>query len=187
MNKKLTAIFAAILLAAASLSTVSLISCGDKTPTGVETKEFSSLSDIGNAVREGLGEDYFGDLSIDSDILDAMFGVKSEWVEDFFAEMAQISDTHNDRFVLVKAASGHASDVESAFKDYLEFDFNLAAQYPQNVEKTRAAQVYTNGDYVALILLGAIDTTADDQTNYQHALESNQKAISIIEEYIGGK
>lgn len=186
MNKKLTIILSAILLAAASFSTVSLISCGDETQQ-LETKQFSSLADIGKAVRDGLGDDYFGDLTIDSDVLDAMFGVKAEWTEEFFAEMAQISDGHNDRFVLVKASEGHASDVEAAFKDYLEFDFNLAAQYPQNVEKTRAAKVYANGDYVALLVTGAVDTNADDNTNYQHALDSNNKAISIIEEYIGGK
>ena len=183
MNKKLIAI-----LMSAALIAAPMTACGgEKTPAGEVTKTFSSLSDIGKAVKDGLGDNYFGDLTIDSDVLDAMFGVKAEWVDEFFAEMAQISDGHNDRFVLVKSAEGHAADVEKAFNDYLEFDFNLAAQYPQNVEKTRAAQVYRNNDYVALIVTGKVDESADDSTNYKTALESNQKAISIIEEYIGAK
>ena len=181
-NKK---IFALIL--AAALGVTPLAACGEKEPTGEVTKAFSSMADIGKAVKEGLGDNYFGDLTIDSEILDAMFGVKAEWVDDFFGEMAQISDAHNDRFVLVKATEGHATDVENAFKDYMEFDFNSERQYPQHVQKTKAAQVYRNNDYVALIITGPVDTNADDSTNYKNALDSNLKAISIIEEYIGGK
>ena len=183
MNKKLIAI-----LMSAALIAAPMTACGgEKTPAGEVTKTFSSLSDIGKAVKDGLGDNYFGDLTIDSEILDAMFGVKAEWVDDFFGEMAQISDAHNDRFVLVKAAEGHATDVESAFKDYMEFDFNSERQYPQHVQKTKAAQIYCNNDYVALIITGPVDTNADDSTNYKSALDSNLKAISIIEEYIGGK
>lgn len=181
-NKKIFA-----LIIAAALGATALTSCGEKEPTGEVTKAFTSLSDIGNAVKTQLGDDYFGDLTIDSEILDAMFGVKAEWVADFFGEMAQISDAHNDRFVLVKAAEGHATDVENAFKDYLEFDFNSERQYPQHVQKTKAAQVYRNGDYVALVITGPVDTNADDSTNYKNALDSNLKAISVIEEYIGRK
>lgn len=183
MNKKITALFIA-----AALFVTPMISCGDeKNPTDAVMKTFDSLADIGAAVKNGLGEDYFGDLTIDSEILDAMFGVKSEWVDEFFGEMAQISNDHNDRFLLVRASEGHASDVEGAFNDYLEFDFNSERQYPQHVQKTKAAQVYSNGDYVALIITGSVDTSAEDSVNYQVALDSNLKAISIIEEYIGTK
>lgn len=175
------------LLIVAALGATMLPSCGEKEPTGEVTKTFSSMADIGKAVKEGLGGNYFGDMTIDSEVLDAMFGVKAEWVDDYFGEMAQISAEHNDRFVLVKATEGHATDVENAFNDYMEFDFNSERQYPQHVQKTKAAQVYRNNDYVALVITGPVDDSADDSTNYNNALESNLKAISIIEEFIGKK
>lgn len=177
--------FFTILLSAALL-TSPLTSCGEKEPTSI-TKTFNSLSEIGEAVKTELGENYFGDLTIDEEVLDAMFGVKAEWISDFFGEIAQISNEHNDRFLLIRATDDNADNVESALKDYLEFDFNAERQYPQHIQKTKAAQVYRNDDYVALILTGAVDENSDDSANYNAALDSNLKAVSIIEEYIGTK
>ena len=182
MFKKLT-----ILLISAAVAAAALTSCGDgKAPAEESTKAYSTVADIGKAVRTGLGEDYRASLEIDSEVLDAMFGVKAEWVADYFGEMAEIGND-NDRFILVKASDGHSADVKAAFDDYMEFDFNAERQYPQNIQKTKAAQIYQNGDFVALIITGPVDQNADDSTNYTNALNSNLKAVSIIEEYIGKK
>lgn len=37
--------------------------------------------------REALGDEYLPDMAIDAEALDATFGVKSEWVEEFYGEM----------------------------------------------------------------------------------------------------
>lgn len=63
------------------------------------------------------------------------------------------------------------------------------SQYPANVQKVNACQVYTNGDYVFFIMLAVIPDEllddADEQAEYDYCIESNQKAIDAIDALLG--
>lgn len=147
-----------------------------------------SVTELADAVKEALGNEYLPDMAIDAEALDATFGVKSEWVEEFYGEMPMIS-FNPDTFLAIKATEGNVENVEAALNSYRDYLINNSVQYPANVQKVNACQVYTNGDYVFFIMLAVIpdellDAT-DEQVVYDYCVESNQKAIDAIDALLG--
>ena len=55
-----------------------LIGCGSK-----EKKPVVSLEVIHNAVKESLGEDYYPDMLLEEEMLEAIYGIDMDDVEDY--------------------------------------------------------------------------------------------------------
>ena len=204
MKNKLIAIFVALLM-------LSLASCGfdgstdettvenevsttsDTETTAPETETTASetqpqsdvsITEIGDAVAEEFGESFRCDADIDSETLEATYGIKPEWVKEAYAKVAMVT-MWNDHFIGIHANPDCADDVEAALTDYKDYYIENSFQYPMNEPKTKAMRVYRNGDYVFLILLGDYDDTLDDDGNYEAAVEANQRAVDIIDQMLG--
>ena len=147
-----------------------------------------SVTELADAVKEALGEEYLPNMAIDAEALESTYGVKPEWVEEFYAETPMIS-FNPDLFIAVKATEGNVENVETALNSYRDYLINDSLQYPANIQKVNACQVYKNGDYVFLIMLAAVPQDlldeADDQKIYDYCVESNQKAIDAIDALLG--
>lgn len=149
-----------------------------------ETNDVST-GDIADAVKELLGEGYLPSMTLDNEALEMVYGIKPEWIDNYYAETPMIS-FHIDTFIVVKASDGHADDVEKALNDYQEYTLENSLQYPANVPKLNAARIYRLGDYVFYIMLGAIpDEYRDDEEGaFDFCVENNQKVVDKINELL---
>ena len=201
-----------VLILIAALLSQSLVSCGTTdgdtettdavvtTSTSGETTDTTeatdttaatvdvSVTELADAVKEAMGEDYLPNTALDAEMLESTYGVKPEWVEEFVAETPLIG-FNCDTLIIGKATDGNAANVEQALKDYRQFLQDSAVQYPANTQKIATCRVESHGDYVYLVMLAYIpmelEETGDEQAMTQLCEESNQKAIDAIEALLG--
>lgn len=146
-----------------------------------------SAADIGKAVADEFGDDYIPDMDIPADYLDSTYGVKPEWYDDFFGQMPMIN-VNVDTFIAVKAKADKVSDVEKALNDYAEYKKTDAFNYPKDIEKANACRVYTKGNYVFFIMLGALTDeveSMDDADQLKYYTEQNDRAVKVIDSLLG--
>ena len=146
-----------------------------------------SAADIGKAVADEYGDEYVPDMDIDADILDATYGIKPEWYDDFFGQAPMIN-VNIDTFIAVKAKADKVSDVEKALNDYAEFYKNDAQKYPKDLAKVDACRVYTKGNYVFFIMLGYPTDEVenmDDAAQVKFYTEQNDRAVKVIDSLLG--
>lgn len=171
-----------------------LAACGSPKPSDADQSDTNvtdtnevkdvAIAEIGDAVVKEFEEQFTGAVEIDSEMLEATYGVKPEWVGESYSVMPMIG-FNITTLVGIRASDGHAGDVEKALEDYAEYFRTDAMQYPANVGKAKAAKVYRKGDYVFFLILGDIDMEADDDANYETAAAAVKKAIEIIDSKLG--
>lgn len=214
MSKKILA-----LLLVASMMGAALVSCGGNNDNGedttaedttvndttVEDTTDAAVSDVNAATLADTVKGAFGDLynpesemgmplsEIPAEFLESTYGVKAEWVEEYAAGMPMMM-TNVDTFIIVKPTEGNAENVLAALNAYHEYLVNDSFQYPKDIEKVRAAQVFEKGDYVFFIMLGMLSDEAlyaegtEEEIStiqYTEAMANNQKAIDAINALLG--
>lgn len=149
-----------------------------------------SVTDIQEAVAQELGENYWPNMDVPSELLEDMFGITEEMYEEIVAQTPMIS-ANVDTLVLVKANEDSVEQVEDALKAYKEYNTTEALQYPMNVGKVQAAQIKVYGRYVCFVQLGAEvpvdeeeDSEGSDAAVILHCEEENAKALAVIEKLL---
>lgn len=153
----------------------------DKNPSSNETVNGDqtnnskvTVDEILNAIKAAYGEDYRPNMEINAEMLKTEFGLTSDMYKEVKAEQPMIG-THADRVVIVKAAEGKAEDVEAALITAKENKINDTLQYPMNIAKINATKVVRNGDFVAFLLVGAINENMD--ANEEEAKQFAEKEV----------
>ncbi len=175
-----------ITLAAAALIAVSaLASCGEpKEPQAAEV----SIDQLHTAIQNAYGEEYLANMPMDAEMLEATYGVKAEWCEEFVLDMPMMM-TNVDTLIIVKPTEGNEENVVKALTDYHEYQKNDGFAYPKDLQKIAAAQIYSEGGYVFFIQLGVLsdelimmEGTEEEiaTAQYDAALANNQKAIVAV-------
>ncbi len=203
------------LLLAASVMGAALASCGGNNDNGEDTTvEDTTVEDttdapnasvvdaaiLADAVKFAFGDLYNPEsemgmplMDIPAETLESTYGVKAEWVEDYAAGMPMMM-TNVDTFIIVKPTEGNAENVLAALNSYYDYLVNDSFQYPKDIEKVRAAQVFEKGDYVFFIMLGMLSDEAlyaegtEEEIStiqYNEAMANNQKAIDAINATLG--
>ena len=157
---------------------------GNEDDGGSSESEDGATQKILDAIRSAYGDDYLPNTEIPEDILSSMYGLDPDTYTEVAAEMPMIS-TNVDTVIIVKAASGKTGDVQAALTAYRDALVNDSFQYPMNVAKVNASKVVANGDYVAFLLLGAIDERDDasDSDRAEFAEEQVQKGVDAFNGY----
>lgn len=142
------------------------------------------VSDILSAVQEAYGEDYLPNAELDENMLSDRYGIDLTMVEAYAAEMPMIS-FHPDQVVIIKAKEGKGEEIEEKLKSAQKTLIEDSFQYPANLPKVNASQVVREGDYVAFLLVGAVnedlDSSEEDQLAF--AKEQTQKAVDAFESF----
>lgn len=147
---------------------------------GGDTADVESVTQqIVNEIKAAYDPDTipFIDM-LPEDMVGDMYGLEADTYTEVTAHVAMIS-TYVDTVVVVKAAEGKVGDVEAALNSYHDYLVNESLQYPINVEKVNSAQVVKNGDYVAFIMLGAIDEREDASDSDRAAFAEEQTKIGV--------
>lgn len=193
MSKKIIA-----LIMAAALCGTALTACtkgGTNTPPVDDAAPAVDVSveELHNAIKEAYGENYLPNMPIDQQMLTDLYGIEAEWVEDFVAEMPMIM-TNVDTLIIVKPTEGNSANVLNALTAYYDYQNNDAMQYPMNIQKVKATQVFEKGGFVFYFTLGTLsddvlfmegDEAVIAQTQYDAAMENNLIGLTAIETVLG--
>ena len=190
MTKKIFAFLMAATLAAASLT-----ACGETKTPADETVPAAdvSITELRDAIAGAYGEFYLPNMPIDQQMLTDLYGIDAAWVDEFVAEMPMIM-TNVDTLIIIKPTEGNEANVLSALEAYYDYMNNDAMQYPMNVQKVKATQVFAKGGYVFYFTLGVL---SDDllfmegeeeeiaKAQYDAAMANNQLALDAINGLLG--
>ncbi|MCM1569101.1 MAG: DUF4358 domain-containing protein [Roseburia sp.] len=144
------------------------------------------METLRNAVEDALGENYWPDTRMDSQMLETVYGISSDMYEDYLAEMPTIS-ANVDTLLVIKANDDTADEVETILTEYREDVINNSRQYPMNLGKVQASRIERLGDYVCFVQLGG-DTMSvmdiGDEEVIRHCQEQNELAIAVLEKQL---
>lgn len=204
MSKKIIALILAGLLACSALvscgGTKDPVDNGDNGDTTTPAPVVVTVPELKDAVLGAYG-DLFDPtnemglylMDIPADILESTFGVQAAWVEEYAAGMPMMI-TNVDTYIIVKPTEGNTENVVAALESYHDYLVNDSFQYPKDLEKVRAAQVFEKNGYVFFIMLGMLsedvlyaEGTAEEiaTLQYDEAMANNQKAIDAINAVFG--
>lgn len=143
----------------------------------------ASVNDVVDAVKKAYGDEYYPNMPLEDDAFFDKFGVSKDDVEEYVAEMPLIS-TNVDTFVAIKAHDGKGESVEASLNLYRDALVSDTMQYPMNLPKIQASEVYRVDDYVFFVMLGEIPMEKLDESDeaaLEAAKENNTKAIKAID------
>lgn len=143
---------------------------------GEETE--GTVGKIAEKIIEAYGENYLPNMDIPEEMLKDNIGLDPDSYTEIFAQQPMIS-AHPDTIIIAKAASGKTDEVKSALEKYQDMLINDSFQYPMNVAKVNSSKIVANGDYVAFIMLGAINENEDSSEEEQAAFAEAQTAIGV--------
>lgn len=139
-----------------------------------------SAQEILDAIKAAYGDDYLPETALSQEELTQAFGLDMSLVEDFAAEMPMIS-FHPDRVVIIKAVEGQGEAVEQALTSARENLLENAFFYPANLPKVNASKVVRNGDYVAFLMVGAVDDVSQTEEEMAQFAEAEvQKGVDAF-------
>lgn len=140
------------------------------------------MAGIKSAILEQVGDNYFPNMALMPDMLEAQFGITADMYVDYFAEMPMIS-ANVDTLLIIKAKDGKVEDVEAALEAYRDVQVNEALQYPKNIGIVQASRIETIGNYVCFSQLGGdvMDIVDNgDEAVILHCQELNDLVIETV-------
>ena len=155
---------------ALTLVLMSLVGCS---AGNANTPDYSA-EEILSAVREAYGDNYLPTEPMDDMFITEVLGISLDNVEDYAGELPMTS-IQPDRVLILKAASGKGADVEADVNAALDIIKANAGFYPMNMAKANAAKVLRHGDYVCLLLVGAVDETSETEEDAAKFAEEQVK------------
>lgn len=177
---------------------VSIMACGNNNEGNTESSVVEStqeseitvlpgepsevVTNLRNAVAEAIGENYFPQMAIPAEFYDS-YGITSDMYDAIYGEMPMIS-TNVDTLIIADATEGQLENLEAAMAAYKKTLEEDTMQYPMNLGKIQASQVFTIGEYVCFIQLGGDVMTAmekGDEEVIKHCQAENAKAVAAIE------
>lgn len=138
------------------------------------------------AVVDALGNNYFPDMAVMPDMLEAQFGITADMYDDYFAEVPMIS-VNVDTLLIIRAKDDKVKEVEEALNTYRDIQIENALQYPMNIGKVQASRIERIGNYVCFAQLGGDVTDAmesGDEAVILQCQEQNELVIEIISQNI---
>lgn len=183
---------------AAALCGTALTACGRNTNTPPATEDkapakAASIEELHTAIKTAYGDNYLPNMPLDEQMLSDIYGIDAAWVDEFVAEMPMIM-TNVDTLIIVKPTEGNSDKVLEALEAYYYYMNNDAMQYPMNIQKVKATQVFEKGGYVFYFTLGVLsddvlfmegDEAAIETAQYEAAMANNQIALNAINELLG--
>ena len=155
-------------------------------PTMVSERKLPALSKLRESVKEELGENYWPEVSLSEEELEAKTGITQDMYIEFLAEEPSLQ-ANIDTMIIVHAKEDCVGMVEQALEEYRSRLIEENKQYPQNYGKASASRMETIENYICFVQLGA-DTTIVANKGEKEILaycqEENERAIDVLEKAI---
>ena len=155
-------------------------------PTMVSERKLPALSKLRESVKEELGENYWPEVSLSEEELEAKTGITQDMYIEFLAEKPSLQ-ANIDTMIIVRAKEDYVGAVEQALEEYRNRLIEENKEYPQNHSKASASRMETIENYICFVQLGA-DTTVVANKGEKEILaycqEENERAIDVLEKII---
>ena len=163
---------------------LSLAACGGKADDNKKndnnTEVTMTAQEIMDTLKEKLGDSFECDTAESEDRMSGYWGFDMDKVEDWAAMGNFNSAINPSAAVILKVKDGYAQDAAALLQTGYEQILSYSRMYNMDLQKVLQARLFVNGNYVALLILGAQgDWEASDEVQAKFAAEEAAKVDEV--------
>lgn len=156
---------------------LSLAACGGKADDNKgKTDVDMTAQEIMDTLKEKLGDSFECDVDGTEDSVSGYWGLDMSKVESWAARSNSNSALNPSTAVVLKVQDGYAQDAAALLQSGYEQTLSYSRMYNMDLQKVLRARLFVNGNYVALLILGAAgDWELSDEEQAKFAAEEAEK------------
>ena len=160
---------------------LSLAACGGKADDNKgKTEVTMTAQEIMDTLKEKLGDSFGCDVAETEDNIGGYWGLDMGQVESWASMSNSNSAVNSSYAVIVKVKDGYAQDAAALLQTGYEQILSYSRMYNMDLQKVLQARLFVNGNYVALLILGAQgDWEASDEVQAKFAAEEAAKVDEV--------
>ena len=172
--KRISSIVLAIVMALA------LAACSNNTNKNNNSngaKEVNmTAQEVLDSIKKSLGDSFDCDVTEDEARMSGYWGLDMTKVESWAAMSNSNSSLNPSSAVILKVQEGYAQDAAALLQSGYEQVLSYSRMYNMDLQKVLQARLFVNGNYVALLILGAQgDWEASDEDQAKFAADEAAK------------
>ena len=172
--KRISSIVLAIVMALA------LVACSNNTNNNNNSngaKEVNmTAQEVLDSIKKSLGDSFDCDVTEDEARMSDYWGLDMTKVESWAAMSNSNSSLNPSSAVILKVQEGYAQDAAALLQSGYEQVLSYSRMYNMDLQKVLQARLFVNGNYVALLILGAQgDWEASDEDQAKFAADEAAK------------
>ena len=172
--KRISSIVLAIVMALA------LAACSNNTNNNNNSngaKEVNmTAKEVLDSIKKSLGDSFDCDVTEDEARMSGYWGLDMTKVESWAAMSNSNSSLNPSSAVILKVQEGYAQDAAALLQSGYEQVLSYSRMYNMDLQKVLQARLFVNGNYVALLILGAQgDWEASDEDQAKFAADEAAK------------
>lgn len=172
--KRISSIVLAIVMALA------LAACSNNTNNNNNSngaKEVNmTAQEVLDSIKKSLGDSFDCDVTEDEARMSGYWGLDMTKVESWAAMSNSNSSLNPSCAVILKVQEGYAQDAAALLQSGYEQVLSYSRMYNMDLQKVLQARLFVNGNYVALLILGAQgDWEASDEDQAKFAADEAAK------------
>ncbi len=172
--KRISSIVLAIVMALA------LAACSNNTNNNNNSngaKEVNmTAQEVLDSIKKSLGDSFDCDVTEDESRMSGYWGLDMTKVESWAAMSNSNSSLNPSSAVILKVQEGYAQDAAALLQSGYEQVLSYSRMYNMDLQKVLQARLFVNGNYVALLILGAQgDWEASDEDQAKFAADEAAK------------
>ena len=162
----------------------SLAACGSKADdSSGKTDVDMTAQEIMDTLKEKLGDSFGCDVAETEDNIGGYWGLDMGQVESWASMSNSNSAVNSSYAVIVKVKDGYAQDAAALLQTGYEQILSYSRMYNMDLQKVLQARLFVNGNYAALLILGATgDWQLSDEELARFAAE---EAVKVDEAWSG--
>ena len=159
---------------------LSLAACGDKKENKDDPDVTMTAQEVLDSLKESLGSSYTSDQAETEDRMSGYYGLDMSKIESWAAESNSSSSLNMDCTVILKVKDGYAEDAAALLQERFDQTCDYARMYNMDLQRALQGRLFINGNYVALIVLGAQgDWEASDEEQAKFAADEAAKVDDV--------
>lgn len=172
--KRISSIVLAIVMALA------LAACSNNTNNNNNSngdKEVNmTAQEVLDSIKKSLGDSFDCDVTEDESRMSGYWGLDMTKVESWAAMINSNSSLNPSSAVILKVQEDYAQDAAALLQSGYEQVLSYSRMYNMDLQKVLQARLFVNGNYVALLILGAQgDWEASDEDQAKFAADEAAK------------
>ena len=161
---------------------LSLAACGGKADDNKknDTEVTMTAQEIMDTLKEKLGDSFECDTAESEDRMSGYWGLDMSRVESWASMSNSNSAVNSSYAVIVKVKDGYAQNAAALLQTGYEQILSYSRMYNMDLQKVLQARLFVNGNYAALLILGAQgDWETSDEVQAKFAAEEAAKADTV--------
>lgn len=138
-----------------------------------------TAQEVLDSIKKSLGDSFDCDVTEDEARMSGYWGLDMTKVESWAAMSNSNSSLNPSSAVILKVQEGYAQDAAALLQSGYEQVLSYSRMYNMDLQKFLQARLFVNGNYVALLILGAQgDWEASDEDHAKFAADESAKVDS---------